>query len=205
MSFLASFSKKLLIRICQLSIQSVDQQYHSRIPPDGWNNRSQVPQAMGIDHSHPRWKVEKLKAHSQHNPSNNHSGPSHPSYPILPILSDAEPSPQHIMEYSNHDVCCHVVSVVPGPKVQISHMESIKYKADGGEGPSKCRLERRLLLIEAEYSNHGKVEAIEHVCSSSKIIRFLRQGEISGMENHAKSPARHTDISKRQVILPEGV
>ena len=162
-----------------------------------------MPQAMSINHTTPRRKVQQLQAHRQHDPRHNQARPSSPRALQSSIPHNTKRTPQNIRNKPNRDIGSHVVRVVPCPKRQITHMRDIKRNAKHRPS-SQNTLPARITipLIKPKDAYWRKVKTVEHACTSSEVVQFFREPKVPRMENHAKHPTRQAKVAEEQVIWP---
>jgi hypothetical protein len=163
-----------------------------------------MPQAVCINHTHPRWKVQQLQAHSQDDPCHTQTGPDRPGPANLLILNVTEATPECISHNSDSNIGGHVVCVIPGPEREVQDMQRIQRDAKSRPEPQQA-LFPRLLPVEPEHSDGRIVQPIQHIRARSKVVQLFRNPKVSGMENHAKRPARQAHVSKPQVVFPQRV
>ncbi len=78
-------------------------------------------------------------------------------------------------------------------------MGKVKSQTRHGPEPENLPFRGGIALIEPEDPDRAKVQSIQHARSGGKVIRLLGEIEISGVEDHAKDPARDAEVAKGQV------
>jgi len=163
-----------------------------------------MPQAVRINHAHPRREVQQLQAHSQDDPGNTQARPDSPGPPNLLILNVTEAAPEQVGHDTNSDIGSHVVRVIPGPEREVQDMQRIQRNAQSRPEPQQA-LFPRLLPVESEHSDGRIVQPIQNIRARSEVVQLLRDPKVSGMEYHAERPARQAHVAKPQVVFPQRV
>ena len=171
--------------------------YHVLIPPDGRSNSSQVPEAVGVDHTPDRRKVKQLQAHGQDNPGDNETRPDGPGLAHLLVAAEAEPRPQQVLHNANGNIGSHIIAIVPPPYGQVHHVGDVHCRADHGPDPESGLLGRS---VQAEDADWRIVQSIQDACAGRKIICLLRDTEVTGVEDHTEDPARQSKISEEKIV-----
>ena len=99
--------------------------YHVLIPPDGWSNGAQMPEAVRIDHTPDGRKIEELQAHGQDDPGDDETGPDGPGLAQLLITAEAEPRPQQVLHDANGNIGSHIIGIIPPPYGQVQHVSEV--------------------------------------------------------------------------------
>ncbi len=171
------------------------------VPQHGWQNRTQMPQAVRIHHTHPRREIQQLETHSQDNPGHAQTGPDRPRPPNPLILHVTEAAPEQVRHDANSDIGSHIVRVVPRPERQVHDMHHIQRNAKPRPKPQQA-LFPRLLPIQPKHPDRRIIQPIQHIRARSKVIQLLRDPKVPRMEYHAKRPARQAHVSKPQIVFP---
>jgi hypothetical protein len=163
-----------------------------------------MPQTVCIHHAFPRREIHQLHAHSHNNPRDTQTRPHRPRASDLSVLNVAETTPEYICENADHDVGRHIVRVVPGPKRKVPHMQRIQQYAQRGPNPQQRSLPW-LIPVQPKHANGRIIQPIQHIRARTKIVQLLCDAKVPGVENHAKRPARQTDVAEPQIVFAQRV
>lgn len=163
-----------------------------------------MPQAVRVNHTMPRRKVEQFQTHGENNPSHNKTWPSSPRPLQLLVSGDTEPTPKQVLDDSYNNVGRHVIRVIETPEREVGDVRHVKRDAQHSPDSSDAVIHRGL-QIPPEYPDRGVVEPVHDARSSAKVIQLFRDAEISRVKDHAEDPARETKVSKQQIVLSQSV
>lgn len=83
-------------------------------------------------------------------------------------------------------------------------MHGIQQHAENSPHPQDTLLPR-LFLVQPEHAYRRIVEAIQDIRTSREVVQFLREIEVSSMEDHAEGPTGEADVSKPKVVSPQRI
>lgn len=73
-------------------------------------------------------------------------------------------------------------------------------------GPDTAyRVSITVRILQAEYTNDGKIQSVQHIAGRAKVIEFLRQEGVSNVKHGAQRPAQQANVTESEIVGAERV